>query len=221
MAEENNFFAESLKQLVTKSVEANEVFMKEGQKLLKSMTSKEKQNEKSNLLSGELVKNAFQAFAELNVTYLKNAMDIGISVAKNMSGSTTQKNNEATEDFSPAFILSASGKAGDTVSLQFVLDNVKDTVVRSSLQEVGFCRMPKNEKTEIPLQFTPADFELAAGGKQVVDILIKIPADALAGDYENKIAVKGFEPSYFLIKLSVTTVEAPQENEYKGKRKSK
>ena len=221
MAEENNFYAESFKQLVSKSLEANAVFMKEGQKVLKSMTSKQKNGSKANLLSAEQAKNAFQAFAELNIAYLKNAMDLGISVAKNISGNTDADDSQTSDEMPPAFILSASGLNGEMVALQFVLDNVKETLVKSSLQEKGFLKMPEGEQAKIPLHFKPADFELAAGGKQVVDIAIDIPADAQAGNYENRIAVKGFEPSYFMIKLSVTTEEAPQENENKGKRKKK
>lgn len=61
--------------------------------------------------------------------------------------------------------------------------------------------------------FNPQAFELKPGESKPVNIHIKIPENTLPGFYYCKVQVKGFEPSYFAIQLTITAKQnTPNKN---------
>jgi uncharacterized membrane protein len=51
--------------------------------------------------------------------------------------------------------------------------------------------------------FTPQSFNLKTNDRQKVDIEISIPAGITAGIYECNVQVKGFEPAFFNVLITV------------------
>jgi len=144
----------------------------------------------------------FDAYSSLNIQYVKNLMDLGVSLTRSFTKDQTDS-EEPEEKQEPAFVLQGEGKSGDKIVLQFVLDNSKIEEVNCTLINSRFRQIGKMEEVEFDLLFSPQVFLLMPGASQTVDIHISIPTKTEAAIYHSHVQVKGFEPAYFSIQISV------------------
>jgi hypothetical protein len=73
--------AKDIEELVSKSIEANKVFMSEGTRMLKQFTvSGNKQ--KPFTLNANFLTDAFNAYARMNIQHMKNMLDLSVSLFK-------------------------------------------------------------------------------------------------------------------------------------------
>jgi hypothetical protein len=207
MSEEKSAFTKDIEELVNKSIEANKVFMNEGTRLVKEFSSKAGNKEPVNLFQPELISNAFNAYAKLNLQHLKNMIDLGVSLAK-QAGTPKQQDNSGTSKSTepgPAFILKGAAEAGSKTSLQFVIDNVKEQDSSCTLANTDYTLQTDfSVHQSFVTSFTPQSFVLKPAASQTVMIDISIPSKTLPGLYVSNVQVKGFEPTYFSIHLSIT-----------------
>jgi hypothetical protein len=220
MSEEKSSFSKDIEELVNKSVQANKIFMAEGTRLVKQLSNKAANKEPINLFQPELITDAFNAYTKLNIQHLKNMIDLGISLAKQAGNPTSQDNSntKATEP-SPAFILNGTADAGTKISLQFLLDNVKEQAVTCTMVNTDYILQSDfSVRQDFKTGFTPQSFVLQPAASQTVIIDISIPANTLPGLYYSNVQVKGFEPTFFSIDLTVNEKQSKKTNGSKGKR---
>lgn len=204
MSDAKSSLAKDIEELVSKSIEANKVFMSEGTRMLKQFTvSGNKQ--KPFRLNANFLTDAFNAYARMNIQHMKNMVDLSVSLFKQAGAPT---NDTATEDVaveaSPSFTLTAETEAGNKVALSFLLDNIKEEEVNCTLINTPYHLLNDNNTiANFDTLFTPQSFNLKTNDRQKVDIEISIPAGITAGIYECNVQVKGFEPAYFNVLITV------------------
>jgi hypothetical protein len=223
MSEEKSSFAKNVEDLVSKSIEANKVFLSEGTRLVKQFTDPTAKKENINLFQPELVTNAFNAFAKLNIEYLKGLIDLGLSVTKQAGTQATDNApSSANTDAGPgpAFVLQSDAMAGSRVTLQFLLDNVKKEPVLCQFVNTAYqLQADATQNQEFKTDFSPQNFTMEPGDSKTISIVVSIPANTAAGSYSSNVQVKGFEPVFFSIVLNVTQQQTKKQ--VHGSRKGK
>lgn len=228
MEKEKSTLAKDIEEFVNKSMEVNKFILNESSKFVRQFT---KPGEKKNptALNTNFLTEAFTAYTKLNIQYMKNVMDLGVSLV-NKAGeqqtsaddSTTTATTENTEA-PPSFILNGETDQGGKLSLNFLLDNIKQEAVLCTLINTDY-----SLQNEISVQenfvttFTPQSFTLGTGDRQRVNIEINIPTNVKPGIYTSNVQVKGFEPAYFsmIITVKEITIQTPA-NDRKSKKRSK
>ncbi len=223
MSEEKSSLAKDIEDLVSKSIEANKAFINEGMRMVKQFTSQPGDRTNINIFQPELISNAISAYAKLNIQHMKNVLDLGVSLAKKAGTDTAATESSDTDTANPkgpAFVLNGSGEQGSVVALQFLLDNIKEQAVTCELVHTPYTNENGAAAEQEPAtRFSPQSFELKAGESQTVDISVSIPVKTNPGVYTSHVQVKGFEPAYFSIYLTVT--EKTPKTSVHGSRKRK
>ena len=207
MSEEKTTFTKSFEELLNKSIEANKIFMSEGTRLFKNLTNPGKQPQNLNIFQNELVTKTFSEYIKLNVNHFNNLIDLGLNFVKS-SNQKTDTGDKKDTDPGPSFILEKTTEPGNPVVFNFLLDNVKQETVQCQFIHSGFFLQPEpSTANNFSTGFTPLSFELKAGESKQVAFNILVPAATAPGLYINKVQVKGFEPAYFSIQLTVTEIQ--------------
>lgn len=222
MSNEKETFTKVFGDLLTKSIEANKVFLNEGARFIKQLSNQD--FKPTNIFQRELLSNTINEYVKLNLNHFNNLVDLGLNFIKNVNNTESdhsQNRDEADVTNTPSFVLEKETEAGQSVSFQFLLDNVKEAPVTCRLIHTGFSLQadPTSIK-DFKTGFTPQTFDLKAGESKSVSITIHIPDETLPGLYINKVQVKGFEPAYFSIQITVTRTQKKQTRNGGKKEKS-
>jgi hypothetical protein len=215
MSNEKDSFTKAFGDLITKSIEANKVFLNEGSRFFKQINTQDLKANKFNFFQGDVLSNAVNQYVKLNLGHFNNLVDLGLSFIKNVNNtaendSTREKNNEDVDN-KPSFILEKEAVAGESVNFQFLLDNVKEEAVICQLINTGYSVQANPSSTkDFKTGFKPQTFDLKAGESKSVNITIDIPDETVPGLYISKVQVKGFEPAYFSIQITVTEKQKKQ-----------
>ena len=216
MNEKQNSIAKDLEQLFKKTVEANQLFLSEGVRFVKNLSSSTLKGE--DLVSGqkELMNDTFNQFVKLNIQYASNLVDMGIALSQKMSrpsdirseapfapDNPSHPDNPSQPD-KPAFVLNVSGSPDTSITTQFLLDSDKKDPVLCHLIHNGY-RSQQDTAIEAAFEtvFLPQSFQLLFGEPQKVTIEIKLPADAKEGVYLSNVRVEGFENIFFSLYVQV------------------
>ncbi|QAA82693.1 hypothetical protein EI546_13620 [Aequorivita sp. H23M31] len=206
MKKEKDDFSKDVESIFRKSVEINKHYLKQSAELAKTFGSSGRELKNLKLFQPELMMGALTSFTKMNLDHYKNMMDLGFALTKkalipDVEAEFPEENPPSDE---PSFILSAISLAGENVSLQFILDNVKKEEASCQLVNSEYVDVNNNESIyNFPTVFRPQSFHLAPGVSQTVAINISLDANIPLGTYQSKVQVLGFESSYFLIRLSI------------------
>lgn len=220
MSNEKETFSKVFEEALNKSIEANKVFLNESTRFFQQLSNRDTPN-KLNLFQGETLSNAFAQYMKLNLDHFNNLVDLGINFMRkvNDTAATGEQTSAAAAD-TASFVLQKDTEAGQLVSFQFLLDNVKQQAVTCQLVHSGYTgpsapSILGSFKTE----FRPHVFDLNAGESRPIDVSVYVPADALPGLHSTRVHVKGFEPAYFSI--DITVIESPTQPTPDGGKKEK
>src|ERR1700712_2635634 len=108
MAAAKNTILKDIEELVQKSAEANKLFITEGTKFIQQLGSK-KSGENIKTFQPDAVANVVTAYMQLNIQHLKNMVDLGVSLTKEMMGEKQQTSETVPAENKPAFNLKGSG----------------------------------------------------------------------------------------------------------------
>lgn len=194
-----------IEELINKTIEANRVFMNEGTQLMKQMGQSPGKPINFNIFQNEFITNSLKSYASLNISYLKNMVDLGISLTRQMGNRSGQTNDEPiTDPIQPSFELKTNARPGETVTLHFLLDNIKDADVTCELVNTRYQHQSEfSLQPNFPTTFIPQSFLLNKGSSRDVLITIEIPKNTKPGVYISQVQVKGFEPAFFSINLTI------------------
>ena len=201
-----NSLAKNIEELVNKSIEANKVFMNEGSRILRQFTTPG-EKKTPNIFQANFLSNAFTAYTKLNIQYLKNMVDLGVSIVQKAGvqpSSSTEATLEKEQMSAPSFILDAEAEVGSNISISFLLDNIKQEAVLCKLVNSTYVfSLDDLVEENFITGFTPQSFHLPAGEQQRISIDIAIPFTTKPGVYLSNVKVQGFEPAHFSIRLNV------------------
>jgi hypothetical protein len=219
MSNDKETFTKVFEELLSKSIEANKVFLNEGARFIKRLSNQDLKANNFNIFQRELLSNTLSDYVKLNLNYFNNVVDLGLNFIKNVNN-TENDSNQNKDDTgvanNPSFVLEKETEAGQSVSFQFLLDNVKEESVTCRLIHSGFSLQADPSSVKDPVAtgfktvFTPQTFDLHPGESKSVSIAISIPEETVPGLYTSKVQVKGFEPAYFSIQITVTKTQKKQ-----------
>lgn len=207
MKKEKDDFSKDVESIFRKSVEINKHYLKQSTDLVKNFGSSGRELKNFKLFQPEVMMGALTSFTKMNLDHYKNMMDLGFALTKKALNSEEELPEDNPNSEEPSFILSATSTAGGNVNLQFLLDNVK--------KEEASCQLVNSEYVDVDntdnfhnflTVFKPQSFHLAPGVSQNVSINIALENDINLGTYESKVQVLGFEPAYFLIRITVVEI---------------
>ena len=206
MSKQKDDFSKDVEGLFRKTLEVNKHYVKQSTALFREFGSSGKELKNFNLFQPEVMMGAFTSFTKMNLDHYKNMMDLGFALTKKAFNATTEdastENEVDIED--PSFVLSATCSPGNMVNLQFLLDNIKSDEASCQLINSDYLEEDNPENGQkFPTTFKPQSFTLAAGQSQTVNIQISVNDNVPLGIYQSKVQVLGFEPAYFLIKLTI------------------
>jgi hypothetical protein len=213
--------AKDIEELVNKSIEANKVFVNEGSRLLRQFTTPG-EKKTPNIFQANFLTDAFNAYTKLNIQYLKNMVDLGVSMVQKAGVQPTNAEApiETTEAPPPSFVLDAEAEAGSNISISFLLDNIKKEAVLCTLVNSPYVFSLDDLIAENFITgFSPQSFTLSAGEQQRISIDIAIPFTTKPGVYISNVKVQGFEPAHFSIRLNVK--EKPNKIAPNGRKKAR
>lgn len=206
MNNEKETFTKVFEEALNKSIEANKVFLNESSRFFRQLGSKPAANRFA-LFQGDAMSNAFAEYMKLNLQHFNNLVDLGINFMRKINDTATDAGEQTSQSEptdAPSFVLEKEAEAGQPVHFQFVLDNVKQQTATCQLVNTGFTGpSPQSVMNNFKTEFNPPVFNLKAGESRSIDIHVHIPADALPGLHTTRVQVKGFEPAYFSILLTV------------------
>lgn len=154
--------------------------------------------EKITNINKELIGEVFSGIMKLNLEYYSKILDYGFSVTNQILSS---QNNQET---AASFTLSATGKLGSVINLEFVLDNTKEEKAFCQFESSTFINVDnQTENPEISISFEPQSFELDKGKSVKINIACTVSGKSLLGTYCTSVKVIGFEPAYFTIVLNI------------------
>lgn len=227
MEKEKSSLAKDIEELVNKSMEVNKFFLNESSKLVRQFTTPG-EKKISTVFNANFLTEAFNAYTKLNIQHLKNVMDLGVSLVNRASAQQTTDNSTTTgttenTQIVPSFILKGEADQGSKLSLNFLLDNIKQEAVLCTLINTVYSLQNDSSVQEnFITTFTPQSFTLNTSAQQRIIIDISIPAQAKPGIYTSNVQVQGFEPAYFsmIITVNEIPIQTPA-NDRKSKKKSK
>lgn len=208
MDNENSSLANNIQQLIDKSIEVNKVFLSTTSKLLRNITAPGEKKTTA-VLNPNLLSEAFNAYATMNIQHMKNMLDLSISLMQKTNVQTTEEDDDPIStdrgsDVEPVFVLKGEAEAGGKVLLNFLLDNIKQEAVLCTLVHSPYVLSFDNAAAaEFPTTFNPQSFTLDVNAQQRINIEISIPATTLPGVYLSNVQVEGFAPVYFSIQIIV------------------
>ena len=220
--DKQNSLAKDIEELVNKSIEANKIFLSEGSRIVRQFT-KPGEKKTANIFQANFLTEAFNAYTKLNIQYLKNMVDLGVSMVKKAGVQPTtdgEVKGENKETSAPSFVLEAEAEAGSNVSLSFLLDNIKEEAVLCKLVNSPYIfNADVSAEENFITGFSPQSFKLATGEQKRIHIDIAIPGTVAPGVYISNVKVEGFEPAYFSIRLNVK--ETPIKKAPNGSKKAR
>ncbi|MEP6681948.1 MAG: hypothetical protein ABJA35_01765 [Parafilimonas sp.] len=223
MDKQDSSLANDIQELINKSIEVNKMFLSETSKLVRGVTTPG-EKKTPNIFQANFLTEAFSAYAKMNIQHMKNMLDLGVSLVQKANTQQTTEPSDNTETPTetpvPSFVLKGDVEAGNKISLNFSLDNIKQETVLCILVNT-----PYNFQTDALIQenfttiFSPQSFMLNTGEQKRINIDIDVPATANPGIYISNVQVRGFEPAYFSILLTV--IEAENKTFDNGRKKSR
>lgn len=223
MDKRDSSLANDIQELINKSIEVNKMFLSETSKLVRGVTTPG-EKKTPNIFQANFLTEAFSAYAKMNIQHMKNMLDLGVSLVQKANTQQTTETSEnietPTETPVPSFVLKGDVEAGNKISLNFLLDNIKQETVLCTLVNT-----PYNFQTDALIQenfttiFSPQSFMLNTGEQKRINIDIDVPATANPGIYISNVQVRGFEPAYFSILLTV--IETANKTFDNGRKKSR
>lgn len=209
MDQQSSSLAKDFEELINKSIEANKTFLNESSKLVRRFTTPG-QKTTANIFNANFLTEAFTAYTKLNIQYMKNMLDVSASLIKRANeqqSTATEEDAQTKEKQEPAFTLNGEVAAGNKISLSFLLDNVKEESVLCNLVNTPYTLQSDPSLHEnFITDFSPQSFMLNTGEQKRIAISIDVPANTKAGVYSSDVQVKGFEPAYFSIFLTVKEI---------------
>ncbi|MEO7960396.1 MAG: hypothetical protein ABIR19_02550 [Ginsengibacter sp.] len=204
--ERENSLTKDIEDLVNKSIEANKIFLSEGSRILRRFTVPG-EKKAADIFEPNFIQEAFSAYTRLNIQYLQNVMDLGVSMVKKAGAepvNSTDVKSEPSETSGPSFVLAAEAEAGSKVQLSFLLDNIKNETALCNLVSSPyiFNQGASSEENFVTI-FSPQSFSLRTGEQQRITIDITIPDTSRPGEYVSAVKVEGFEAGYFSIHLTI------------------
>ena len=217
MSNEKDDFSKDVEAIFRKTVEINKQYLKQGTALVKEFGSSGRELKNLKPFQPDVMLSAFTAFTKMNLDHYQNMMDLSFAIAKKAfePASGTATNYDDENPIPPSFVLSETVFAGQKVHLQFLLDNVKNEEAQCQLINTEYINeADPNNSLNLPTTFEPQSFQLPSGISQAVEIHIEVNNDVSLGTYESKVRVLGFEPAYFLIRLTIAEqpVNEPSES---------
>lgn len=204
--DKQNSLAKDIEELVNKSIEANKIFLSESSRIVRQFTTPG-EKKTPNIFPAKFLSEAFNAYTRLNIEYLKNMVDLGVSMVKKAGvqpTADTEAQAESAATSAPSFVLEAEAEAGSTVALSFLLDNIKqETVLCKLVNSPYIFESDTLIEENFITGFSPQSFRLPTGEQKRIHIDIAVPATATPGIYISNVKVEGFEPAYFSIRLNV------------------
>jgi hypothetical protein len=220
--DKQNSLAKDIEELVNKSIEANKIFLSEGSRIVRQFTTPG-EKKTANIFQANFLTEALNAYTKLNIQYLKNMVDLGVSMVKKAGAqptADTEVKAENAETSAPSFVLETEAEAGSNVSLSFLLDNIKQEAVLCKLVNSSYIfNADVSSEENFITGFSPQSFTLATGEQKRIHIDIAIPGTAKPGVYLSNVKVEGFEPAYFSIRLNVK--EKPIKKAPNGRKKAR
>jgi hypothetical protein len=213
MSKKQFSFISDFETLFKKATEANKVFFSESNRYIKNLDPSSLRDNRLLENQKDLAVDAFNTFMKLNIQYASNLIDLGLAVTERMNQTSTDKEPERNEQPStqsqPAFVLSLSGKPGETVRTNFKIDSQKKETIHCTLLHTPyFSQHDANIRKSFGTLFKPQTFDLPSGGSQQILTEIKIPKGTEAGDYLSNVQIQGYEQVYFSILMKVTAPNA-------------
>lgn len=209
MSETKTSLKKDLEELVNKTIEANQLFIKESGNLFQQVAGNKGGKTATSFIQSDFFFKAINAYVSLNIQHVKNMMDLGISLTKSVARSSDNDGfPDGREDYrpgaEPAFVLQGESKAGEAIQLQFVIDNSKQTDVTCELINSPFILQDDLiENNTFKTSFTPQSFSLMPDASQSVVIDISSSKSTAPGLYISNVQVKGFEPAFFSIQVTI------------------
>lgn len=190
-----------MEELFRHTMELNKKYLSQGFKVLTEMSQQPRLDKNDFTFKPELYSKAFNAFAQLNLDYYNQIMELGLGMTDEFFNKAEKENNPQVE---PAFVLTAKGKAGGKARMQFVLENTKTETVQCELVNSTYTD-EKDPATTAALKttFEPQTFTQEPGESHTVHIHVQIPKGTPPATYISDVHVIGFEPSFFRIILIV------------------
>jgi len=219
MSKKQYSFISDFETLFKKATEANKVFLSESNRYIKYLDPASLKDSQMLENQKDLAVDAFNTFMKLNIQYASNLIDLGLAVTERMSQAKTEKAPERNEQSSaqsqPAFVLSLTGKPGETVRTNFKIDSQKKEKIHCTLLHTAyFSQNNEDVRKSFGTLFKPQTFDLPSGGSQQILTEINIPKGIEAGDYISNVQIQGYEQVYFSILLKVI---APNTRKSKAK----
>jgi hypothetical protein len=135
-----------------------------------------------------------------------------------MTDEFLRREEDSETSTGPSFVLRGSGKPGEVVTLQFVLENTKSETAKCELVSTAFIEENHPENiASIKTSFAPQSFVQQPGESNTVSISIDIQHNTHPGTYISDVNVVGFEPSYF--SLVITVEPSPQQSTHAKSKK--
>jgi hypothetical protein len=203
----------SLEELLRHSLELNKKYLGAGMNVLRHMSKSENVRKDLFRLTPGIYSRAMNSFAKMNLEYYNKMLEFGLSIADEF----LRRGEGSETSTGPSFVLSGSGRPGEVVTLQFVLENTKSEQVQCELVSTAFIEENHPENIAgIQASFAPQSFVQQPGESNTVSISIHVLHNTRPGTYISDVNVVGFEPSYFSI---VITVEPPQQSAHAKSKK--
>jgi hypothetical protein len=222
MNQEKEPLADVVGQLLQKSMEANKIFLQEGSRFIKQLGNKDATINTFSLLKSEALSRVVSEYVKLNLHHYNNLVDLGLNFIRqvNPTNDNAAPAADNAESFAPSFVLEKEVEAGQPLNFQFLLDNSKQETVKCELTHSSFT---SEQELANPVQFStvfiPMSFELQPGESRNVQIVIQVPPETAVGRYRSNVQVKGFDPAYF--SMYVTVIESTKKSQPDGGKKHK
>jgi len=205
MSKEKDDFSKDVESIFKKTIDINKHYLKQSTTLFKEFGTSGRNLKSISPLRTEVMMGAFTSFAKLSLDHYKNMMDLGFALTKKAFVADDIREQEEENPEAPSFVLSAEAHPGTEVNLRFILDNVKEDKAECQLIYSEYVNEEDPDNSHNLLTtFTPQSFHLPPGISQNVAIHIAVDADLSPGIYQSKVQVMGFEPAYFLVRLTIT-----------------
>jgi len=217
MRKEQSTITATIVKLVNNTIETNKLLINEGNKLLNQLTSHNNFNN-LNWFQNTKLNNAFSEYVDLNVKHFRSLVDLSV----NFINILTNDNHDASPRDpiieEPSFILTKSTAAGTEISFEFLLENIKPHLVLCELVNSSYILQSNECSYDFITHFNPQSFELEKEKAKPVSIHVSVNEHIPAGLYIANVQVKGFEPSYFSIHITVS--EKQKEPNYDAVKKT-
>ena len=195
---------DQLRELVAKSVEANNRLIQNGSDFLRQAADQKVDLSKLAADGNDVITEAMRDVVRLSAAHTSRLIDLGLEVSDRLAGRTSRRSTDAGQtSTSTLFDIRLTGLPGTTCQTAFAVDNDHTEAIPVAFRHGLLVDEAGKTATDVQIRFDPAEASIPGGGQGRFVLSLEIPAHMNPVLHHTLVSIEGLPRFGFRLLLQV------------------